>query len=220
MIKPLKIKLPPNKIWFTGCNHYGHTPKWSPALYQSRGFSSIQDHDLWLLKEYQKLSQDSVIFILGDFSLNTDEIYVEKLFNQIPCKKFYIEGNHESQVSKYYRKLIKNEFGREDIDVYPFTDTNNNLTFLGSYSEVFINNQHCILSHFPFSIWNQSHKSSWNLHSHNHGSFKESLPDYPYFKRLDVGVDVFKGLVSFEEIQKIMFKKEIKQLDHHNQFTN
>lgn len=223
MIKNLKFNnIPGDKIFFTGCSHFRHTPPWHPSLYEQRGFSNIQDHDVWLLKEYQNLPSDAIVFILGDFALNTTPDEVENIFSQIPCKKFYIEGNHEGQVSKYYRRLMCVEYGSAgaDFDVYPFTDKNTNLTFLGSYSEIIVNGQFIVLSHFPFAIWNKSHHSGWNIHSHNHGSFKESLPEFPFFKRLDVGIDVAKKIFSFKDIQKIMAKKEIKQLDHHDRTVN
>ena len=221
MLKPIKFNnIPGDKVFFTGCSHFRHSPPWHPSLYESRGFSKIEDHDIWLLKEYQKLSPDSIVFILGDFCLNTDENDAQNLFNQIPCKKYYIEGNHESQVSKYYRKLVIDKFQREDFDVFPLTDERNNLTFLGSYAEVIVNGQFIVLNHFPFAIWNKSHHSSWNIHSHNHATFKESLPEYPYFKRLDVGIDTAKKIFSFRDVQKIMAGKQIKQLDHHTDGIN
>src|ERR1017187_7567174 len=110
MLKPLKFKMPGDKVYFTGCPHFKHVPPWHPSLYESRGFNNIQDHDIWLLKQYQSLSPDSVLFILGDFCLNTDEFDAEGIFDQIPCVKYYIEGNHESQVSKYYRRVLTNQY--------------------------------------------------------------------------------------------------------------
>jgi len=221
MLKPLKIKDAGDKIFFTGCNHFRHTPNWNtPSLFQTRGFETIQDHDNWLLGEYQKLPLDATVFILGDFCLNTDENDARNLFNQILCKKYYVEGNHESQVSKYYRKLVIEQFGRDDVDVYPITDQINKLTFLPPQADVIINGQFITFNHFPLAVWNHSHKSAWNLHSHNHGTFKESLPDFPDFKRLDVGIDVFKRLVSFSEVQKIMTNKLFKVQDHHDKNTN
>lgn len=220
MLKPLKFKHSGDKIFAVGCTHVRHTPGWRPTLYEQRGFSTIEEHDEWLMGELRKLPHDAILFILGDFCLSTDAETAERLLTSIPCKVFYIEGNHESQVSKFYRKRLVEQFGEQfqKLDVYPFVYKN--VTFLGDYAEVYVNGQHIVLSHFPFAIWNKSHKSSWNLHSHCHGSFKESLPTHPIAKRLDVGIDVFKRPISFREIQKIMAHKETEFLDHHNPRTN
>lgn len=222
MFKPLKINLPDNKIWISGCSHFNHVPAWHPSLYEIRGFKTIEEHDKWLLGEYAKIPADSVLILLGDFALNSTPEAVESIFRQIPCKKYYVFGNHESQVSKYYKKLVAERLGEENrnIEIYPLTDEKSNLTFIGSYAEVILNKQFCVLSHFPLAIWNQSHHGALNLHSHNHGTFEESLPNYPYFKRLDCGVDVFNGPISFDKVKEIMLKKKIKQLDHHNESTN
>lgn len=218
MKKPIKINSG-KSIFFTGCSHFRHTPAWKPSLYESRGFSNIQDHDLWLLGEYQKIPHDGAVFILGDFALNTDESVVESILARIPCKKYYIEGNHESQMSKYYRKVLDDQGFDSNIDVYPVTD-NYNTTFLGEYAEIIVEKQHIVLSHFPFAVWNKSHHGAWNLHSHNHGSFKESLPGYPDFKRLDVGIDVLKRILSFDEVKDIMKNKFAKCVDHHAKDVN
>lgn len=222
MFRTLKVNLPDNRIWISGCSHFNHVPDWHPSLYESRGFKTIQEHDKWLLNKYAQIPYDSVLFLLGDFALNSTPENVESIFAQIPCKKYYVSGNHESQVSKYYKKLVVERFGEENqnVEVYPLTDEKTNLTFLGAYAEVILDKQFCVLSHFPLAIWNKSHHGAFNLHSHNHGSFKESLPNYPDFKRLDCGVDVFNGPVCFNKVKEIMAKKNIKQLDHHNKDTN
>ena len=105
----------------------------------------------------------------------------------------------------------------ENQEIYPVSW--NNVIFLGDYAEISINGQYIVLNHYPVCVWNHMHHGSWNVTSHSHGSFKESLPTDLSAKRLDVGWDVFGKPVSYKGVKEIMNKKVIIQVDHHNSET-
>lgn len=57
------------------------------------------------------------------------------------------------------------------------------------------------MSHYPHLTWRDSHKDSWHLHGHEHGS----LPDEG-IRRLDVGVDAHPNYepFSYHEVYALM----------------
>lgn len=77
------------------------------------------------------------------------------------------------------------------------------------YKQIVINKQKIVLFHFPISSWNGMHRGYWHLHGHCHGNFEGKG------KMLDVGWDNLGKLISFEEIKRILDKKEIVHEGHH-----
>jgi hypothetical protein len=60
--------------------------------------------------------------------------------------------------------------------------------------------------------WNKSHRGSWHLYGHSHGT----LPDDPHSMSFDVGVDCHNYRpLSFEQVKAVMSKKLFKPIDHH-----
>jgi len=76
------------------------------------------------------------------------------------------------------------------------------------------------MSHYAHRIWEHSHKGVIHLYAHSH----DSIPDWG--KSMDIGVDVAYRLFgeyrpfSIEEIIKIMDKREVNYVDHHERRTN
>jgi len=69
--------------------------------------------------------------------------------------------------------------------------------------ELKIDDQYLVLCHYAMKVWSRSHYNSWQLFGHSHGYLEEAG------KQLDVGVDTNNFYpYSFEEIKKIMNKKE------------
>jgi calcineurin-like phosphoesterase family protein len=221
MIKQFKFKGANNTIWFTCCPHIFHT---KPFIWQKRGYNSFEEHAndiVHIINSYVK--KDDTLFVLGDGFLNSTEEQVKKWWKRINCDNIkYVFGNHEGSMKKIYKQEIINKHAKPErsddylfyIEIYPLKVCDDKVEILGNYVEANINNKDISL------IWNNSQHGSWNLHSHNHGSYKESLPDFPLYRRLDCGWDVFKRPINFQEILNIMAKKQIAQLDHHDAQTN
>ena len=60
----------------------------------------------------------------------------------------------------------------------------------------------------PSRIWIDGNKGVLHASAHSHSSDKESNPDWPFAKRLDVGVDNFNFTpISFDKFLEIMNTK-------------
>lgn len=205
--KPIKIN---GKVWFSSDFHFNHL-----LTTKLRGFSTPEEQDSFVLKSINdNVKKDDSLIYLGDFSLNSDLEKTSAIFGQIICDNiYYVWGNHESYVKKIYSEEVKKQFAL-DLEVYPLKW--GKVTFLGCQASFRINKKPYFCSHFAHRIWDKSHYNVRHCCGHSHGSDPESLPDFLGCKRLDVGWDVFKRPVSFEEVEEIMAKKEVKYIDHHN----
>ncbi len=217
MKKILKFNTKDQNIWFTSDSHFGHL---LPAVWSKRGFSSVEEHDRILIERWNSVvrPEDMVIF-LGDFSLNSSVDKTKEIFNRLNGHIFLLWGNHDSYTSKIYKEELLNQFGRIDIEVYPVT-WNNKVTFVGEELNLIVDKKMICCSHFPKRVWDKMGHGAISLSGHSHSSDKESNPDYPYHKRLDVGIENFGRPISFKEVMDIMNKKQFVQLDHHNSGTN
>lgn len=199
------------KVYFVSDYHYNHQKDF---IWRKRGFSSPEEHNRFLIEKTNEIVRpNDILFCLGDYSLNCSEEQFENFLSQLNCQKIYtIWGNHNSPLYKIYNREVELSYGK-DKEVYPIYYKQ--LIFLGNYVEVIVNGQFICLSHYPISVFNHGGKGSWMLCGHSHGSFKESLPEFKESKRLDVGWDVFKKPLSFDEIKSIMETKQTAKLDHH-----
>lgn len=223
MLKILKLSnVSDDNVWFVSDLHLCHNPRWRPTLFQQRGFNTIEEHDKFVIDKINELVKPTDhLFLLGDFTLNSDDKTAENLLFKIKANKHLIWGNHESQVSKVYKRYLTytfpyidfNEPKNRNLEIYPLSL--NNITFYGSYLEIVINNVGLVLSHFPFTIWNNCKDGWFNLHGHCHGNFPESRPDALTHKRLDVSFDVFKEPINLGKVKQIMSNKQFVSLDHH-----
>ena len=213
------MSTPKHRIAFASDFHLGHNRDF---IYKARGFETIRGHDQWILQSLAEIGADDHLYYLGDFALNTTPDQVREFFRRIRCDNiFYIWGNHESSTSKIYNEVVRSALIPEmegEFEVYPITVKN--VTFLGHVHQATINQQRIVMQHYAPLIWDKSHRGSWALCGHSHGSCKEILPQATHGKRLDVGVDVamkYQGrpFFWFEDIVTIMNRKELAVVDRH-----
>ena len=90
-------------IYVTSDLHFCHN---RPFLYEPRGFISIQEMNDAIIRNWnQVVSDDDLVFILGDIMLNDNELGC-KFFNQLKGDKVIILGNHDTDNRKeLYRHL-------------------------------------------------------------------------------------------------------------------
>lgn len=176
--------------WFSSDWHIGHS---NILAYSKRPFESIGDHDEYLIRQQNAMVKPGDNFyLLGDFAL-CDEARAVKFAKRLTGQKFIVWGNHDKNLRKS-KEFCDQWIWQKDL------------------TQIDVEGQKIILCHYAMRTWNQSHRGSWNLHGHSHGS----LPDDPNCLQLDVGVDCWNYFpVSFEHIQKRMAKKTWKAIDHH-----
>jgi calcineurin-like phosphoesterase family protein len=194
-------------VFFSADLHLNHTREF---IYEARGYSSPKMHtDSVLDIINQNIRRNDIFFVLGDFCLNTTREEFEHNIDQIECDYiYYIWGNHNSQLRDAYKEAIFKNYNLSQVDLYPVT--HKNITFLGNYSEVCVNGQYITLCHYPINSWNNMNRGSWNLYGHTH-----EVTDLATGKSLNVGWDMHKKPLSFDEVKTIMDKKCIKMEGHH-----
>jgi calcineurin-like phosphoesterase family protein len=106
-------------------------------LWEPRGFNAAYEHDAWLEKQCDTLTEDDLLIFLGDFALNTTKESTMALLNRIKAQIFFIFGNHNSVVKELYKnalegylKVIDSQMGGDVLftnyqshrfDMFPFT---------------------------------------------------------------------------------------------------
>lgn len=176
--------------WFTSDTHFGHA---NIIRYSNRPFSNEEEMDEALIANWNsKVQPGDTVYHLGDIFFCKEDRALS-ILRRLNGQKFLVFGNHD--------KLVKNS-ARVREQFAQCTD----------YKEVTIEDQKIILCHYPMITWNRSHRGSWMLHGHCHGSLV-----YPFEARIhDVGVDP-NGLhpLSFEDVRRIMNTKKFSAVDHH-----
>ena len=93
-----------NKIYFCSDLHLCHN---KPFIYEPRGFSSVQDMNETIIKNFNEVMDwTDKLYILGDCFLNNNEEGL-KLMKRLPGEKYIIYGNHDTDT----RKTLMGEAG-------------------------------------------------------------------------------------------------------------
>lgn len=177
-------------IWFSSDLHFGHA---NIIKYCNRPFNSANEMDEELITRHNsRVQPDDTIFYLGDLFFH-NESRALWILDRLNGKKTLIYGNHD--------KVIKQS-----------TALQAKFEKCCDYTEIYVDKQFIVMSHYALLVWNKSHHSSWMLHGHSHGGLKYPFPG----KILDLGVDAHNFYPqSFEDIKKIMDRKITQPVDHH-----
>lgn len=219
-------------IYFCSDFHYSHvnlcrgTSKWSNKEENCRNFNTIEEMNEAIVKSINSVVKaDDTLYHLGDWSLGGWE-NIWNLRKQIVCENIIqINGNHDEAISKdkFFPFLEK-----QGNIIYEISDktkyrslgmlkNKSDVTARDMFTKVYSNRlriviegQEIILDHFPLEEWENMGTGTWHLYGHSHHNLDNTETSTKY-KRMDVG---WNGKVySFDEIKKIMSKREIKK--HH-----
>lgn len=226
-MRTLKFTTAKQNIFFASDFHLSHIRDF---IWKPRGFTSFEEHTKALIDGINAtVGENDILFYLGDFSLNSNPPETREYFRSIKCKNiYYIWGNHESSTQAIYQDAIREFCVSKGMllipeQVYPFKWEN--VTFLGNYIRISIDNHPIVLSHFAFAIWDMMQHGAWNLCGHSHGNADIINPDAVDGKILDIGVDNALKLngvpcFSFEQVVKVMEGKNVVVVDHHDKNTS
>lgn len=183
-------------IWFTSDLHFGHKGILNHVRHQ---FQHVQDMDRELIAKWnEKVAEQDVIWILGDFSFHRPESTID-ILKSLKGRKFLIKGNHDKRL-------------KDNILHDYFMDVRDLHTLKVPDPDGYQGAQRIVLCHYAMRVWERSHYGSWQLYGHSHGSLKEM----PYLKAMDVGVDTNNLYpYSYDEIKERMKSKVWLQVDHH-----
>lgn len=188
------------KDWFASDHHFYHR---NILDFCKRPFTDIDHMHAMLIKSHNAVVDpgDRVWFV-GDFSFG-EANDTTKVLARLNGQKFLIKGNHDHQ------RRINNVEGYAGV-------------FL--YKEIKIGDDHVILSHFPFLLWNRAHHGAYHLHGHSHGNLHYP-PELKNARIFDVGVDHLFALngsfapVSWEWLHERLVAREYVAVDHHMKAT-
>lgn len=138
-------------LYISDC-HFGHK---NVIAYDGRPFISIQDHDNYLITQWNKVvNDDDVVYILGDFIWKKESEWAD-ILSKLKGKKVLIRGNHDphkfSAATKKYFEDIKD------------------------YKEIKDNGRNVVLSHYPIPCFNKHYYGEYHLYGHVHTSFEYGM---------------------------------------------
>lgn len=166
--KPIKIKEPPEQVFFWSDTHFNHECKhWTLPLWRARGFSSIQEHNETLIKRWnQTLNPDSVMFHLGDFAFGFNAFETFKdVIQRVNFSTLYVmPGNHNSGWRQAFELQRQNVWN---------VTSNKRVIFIPNYAEALIDSSFVTMSHYPILSFNGQSKGSYSLYGHVHGNLKK-----------------------------------------------
>lgn len=130
-------------IYFISDLHFGHE---NIISMDSRPFRNADEMDAELIKRWNnKVLSNDIVYILGDFSWHNSGRTVE-ILNELKGTKILIKGNHDrisQEVSKCYKEIC-------------------------DYKEVFVNDNHIVLSHYPVMFYKGQYKGWYHFYGHIH----------------------------------------------------
>jgi len=210
-----------NRILFASDFHWRHQKSF---VWEARGFECHKAHSDFIENTVLELTDKDLLFHLGDFALNTTEEDVQRFLNDIKCETYLLAGNHPSGIKQSYQRAKTDFLERNNFyttaEILPLSIAPN-VVFMGDQFLVSIDGRKFFCNHFASKTWDGMQHGWGYLHGHSHGGLEGSQPDeLNDGKILDCGVDnALKynktPFFSFQEVCKILDKKPIKLVDHH-----
>ena len=172
-------------IYLTSDLHFGHNKEF---LYKPRGFSSIEEHDQTIIKNWNSIVEDDdIVIMLGDLMLMDNEHGINCL-QSLKGNKYYIRGNHDTDTRV---RLYEYSLGYQ---------------MLGYAAPAKFNGKNFMLSHYPMATTNfDFEKKPWervyNLCGHSHTKEKWD----PATDSIHVELDAWNNYpVNIEDIYKLI----------------
>ena len=135
-------------IWLTSDFHFCHDREF---VWKARGFESVDEMNQAIVDRFQsKIQPEDTLYILGDCMLNDNE-KGEEYLAQIPGKKIFIRGNHDTNPRvEIYKKYTDEEIKWAEMIKYK--------------------GKSIYLSHHPTLTMNQGemHNVTFNFFGHTH----------------------------------------------------
>ena len=162
-----------SKIFLTSDTHYGHS---KIIEYCKRPFSCVEEmNELLLLAHNTLISNDDIVYHLGDIGWFKKPEQLLKLIDNLNGKFRFIRGNHDHVLNSEILKHPRVEWIK---DYYSFT-------YNDSSRKIPI-----VLFHYPIGSWERALYGGFMLHGHTHATYPFSYPkSKQHGNILDVGVD-------------------------------
>ena len=199
-------------VYFTSDTHFGHSNiikycqrpfLFDPGLDKDRLYDprnlDVDHMDEIMIKNWNSVVQShDTIYHLGDFAFYKDQRKTRNVIRRLNGNKILIRGNHDKYLEPETLQMFNSVHSYYEFSV-PDKDAGK---------------QMIVLLHYSMNVWNRSHRGSWHLFGHSHGT----LQDNPNSLSFDVGSDCHGFTpISYEQVKKIMSKKTFKPIDHHGE---
>lgn len=189
------------KTFFTSDLHFFHA---NILKYTNRPFNTVDEMNEALIANWNsRVSKSDIVWIIGDFAF-ADEERVVNVITRLNGEKHFVIGNHDKMFKKYD---FKQELKKHNFIVH------------SALEEIYVTDaahpqgkQHIVLCHFAMRVWNKSHRGSWHLYGHSHGT----MPDDLNSLSTDVGVDRWNcAPVEYTELKELFSTRKFVAVDHH-----
>lgn len=180
-------------IYLTSDLHFNHD---KPFVYEPRGFSTIQEMNETLVKNWNEtVSENDIVYVLGDFFLDTDYDFIQKTIESLNGNIYLMLGNHDTNAKwEFYTRIPKIlSVKYADIVVYK--------------------KRQFFMCHYPtLTTYEQSRpeKAIFNLFGHTH-STEKFFGDSPYMYNVAVDANDNRP-VSIDDIYERIMEKVSKDI--------
>lgn len=188
-----------DKLFFVSDTHFGHKniirfdKRISPIT--GKLFETVEEMEDYIIDAWNSVVTDEdTIFMLGDFFYRCSKTKAKDIISRLKGKIYWVKGNHDDT-------RMKSAVGLEFYDRYEIWVDD---------EEVDDGKQNIILEHFAMLTWPRSHRGSWHLFGHSHGSLEHPSP-----AAIDVGVSAPHSIdfkpISYEEVKIIITQRYLKK---------
>jgi len=201
-----------SETFFISDTHFEHE---AIMRHCKRPFVTVDDMNAHIASVWNAtVSSGDLVYIIGDFAWRNHRKWV----NELNGKKILIIGNHD-KMPQDVLDLFKPDWVCEDVTVRDAVKTLVQFREVHQQLDRVICGQRMTLNHYPMRSWSSSIHGTWCICGHAHGRCRESQPDMTMGGLiLDVGWDVHKKPLRFDEVKAIMQKKLMAQpqnfIDH------
>lgn len=208
MIKFTKLPFKVDQVFLTSDTHYSHkniclgSSEWDEEHAAScRAFETVESMDNTIVNGINRMVEESDLLIhCGDWSFGGKD-KIKEFRDRINCKNIILlQGNHDQHVSQ------------EQVQAGLFMD----FLQIGFFN---VQGLKFVCSHYPMSIWYQSHHDVPHFYGHVHGSYQN------VGKSFDVGIDnIYKRFnryrpISLSDATRECDKRATFLESHHNSTT-
>jgi len=175
--------------YFVADSHFFHE---NIIKYCLRPFSNAEEMNERLIENWNEVvTPDDVVYHLGDFAFG-NALGVDRVMRRLNfAHMHFIKGNHDKTFLDWYHNFGNDKLARK-VTVYPH------------FLETKISGHKFTLCHYAMRVWNESHRGTYHLYGHSHGT----LSDDPKSLSFDCGVDChdYKP-ISLDRVKELMSKK-------------
>lgn len=155
--------------WYMADPHFGHD-RIRGMVAARAGFASAEQMDQTIIgRVNERVRDEDLLYVLGDFALSNDPEYVDHCFHSMKGRKILILGNHDTD----NKGRVLSSLARLPWDVPPV-----------HAMETKDGGKRLWLSHYGHRVWPASGYGSYHFYGHSHGSL-EGIG-----RSRDVGVDL------------------------------